>query len=486
MHLGRTASVTPLLASLLLATPAMPQAGAAKVPITTSSEEARQLYVQGRDFVEKLRMADGYPLFEKAVAKDPGFALGYFGLASAAPTNQTFFNALRQAVALAGKVSEGERLMILGLDAGVNGNPEGQRTMYTLLVEKFPGDERALTLLGNFYFAQQKYPAAIEHLAHAVKIAPQYTAAYNQLGYAYRFEGKYAEAEKTFQKYIEVLPGDPNPHDSYAELLMKLGRFEESIASYRKALEVDPTFTASLVGIANDQMFLGQGDEARKTLRQLTAISRNDGEARQALFWTAQSYVLEGRYPEAVKAVQEERAIAERSGDFGAQSQDTILIGNIWLKAGKTDTAASSFAEAVTLMGKASVPPEVKEANRRNSLFNGARVTLARGDLKGARAQAAEFARQVEVKRIPFEIWQVHELNGMIAIAGKDYELALTELGKSTDQNPRVLYLTAVALQGKGDRERARAAAKAAADFNALNGLYAFVRPEAKRMLAGS
>jgi tetratricopeptide (TPR) repeat protein len=74
---------------------------------------------------------------------------------------------------------------------------------------------------------------------------------------------------------------------------MKVGRFDESIASYRKALEVDPTFIASLIGIANDQMFQGKGDEARKTLRQLTSVARNDGERRQALFWTAQSYVID-------------------------------------------------------------------------------------------------------------------------------------------------------------------------------------------------
>jgi len=484
MRFGSTA--TPLLASLLLAGTALAETGTGKVPITTSSEEARQLYIQGRDLIEKLRAADAYPILEKAVAKDPGFALAYLQLANAAPTNQTFFNALKQAVALAGKVSDGERLMILGLDAGVNSNPEGQRKMYTELVEKFPNDERAITLLGNFYFAQQKYPLAIQYLSRAVEIAPSYTQSYNQLGYAYRFEGKYPEAEKAFKKYIEVLPGDPNPYDSYAEFLMKMGRFDESIASYRKALEVDPTFIASLIGIANDQMFQGKSGEARKTLAQLTAVARNDGERRQALFWTAQSYIIEGRYADAVKAVQEETKIAVKSGDFGAQSGDSTLIGNIQLKAGQPDAAAASFAEAVTLMGKAAVPAEVKEANKRNSLFNTARVAIAKGDLKGAQAQATEYQKLVEAKKIPFELWQAHELNGMIAIAGKNYEVALVELGKATTQNPRVLYLTAVALQGKGDVARARASAQAVTDFNALDPRYAFVRPDAQKMLVGS
>ncbi len=484
----RRSSLPAVLSVCFLVLPLLAAAatGTDKIPITTSSEESRQLYLQGRDANEKLRAADAYVLFEKAVAKDPKFALGYLGLANAAPTNKAFFAAVKQAVALADNASVGEQLMIRALQAGVNGDVEGQRRMYTELVAKYPADERALNLLGNFYFGLQQYPTAIEYLTKATVISPTFTTPYNQLGYAYRFEGKYPEAEKTFKKYIELLPADPNPYDSYAEFLMKVGRFDESIASYRKALEVDPTFVASLIGIANDQMFQGKAEEARKTLQQLTSIARNDGERRQALFWTAQTYILEGRTADAVRTVGEERAIAQKSGDLSAESGDANFIGNIQLHAGNLDAAAASFTEATVLMDKANVPAEVKEANRRNSLFNTARVALKRGDMKTAQAQAAQYQALVDVKKRPFEVWQVHELLGMVAISGRQYEVALTELSKSNAQDPRVLYLTAVALQGKGDTQRARTAAQAVAEFNSLSGNYAYVRPAAQKMLAGS
>ena len=476
------------LSFCLLALPMVAVAATSEgqIPITTSSEEARQLYLQGRDATDKLRVTDGYALFEKAVAKDPNFALAYFGLATSAPTNQTFFAAVKRAVELSDKVSEGERLMIRGLQAGVAGDPAGQRRMYSELVEKYPTDARALTLIGNYYFAIQDNPTAIKYLNRAVELDPSYTTPYNQLGYAYRFEGRYPEAEKTFKHYIEVLPGDPNPYDSYAEFLMKVGRFEESIASYRKALEVDPNFVSSLIGIAHDQMFQGKGDEARKTLRQMASQGRNDGERRQALFWTAQSYVLEGRTADAVRTVGEERAIAHKSGDTSSESNDATLIGNIQLHAGNLDAAAASFAEAAALMQKAAVPAEVKEANRRNNLFNTARVALKRGDLKTARAQAALYRAQVDVKKVPFEVKLVHELAGMVALAEHQYDTALTELAQANEQSPRVLYLTATALQGKGDMQKARTTAQAVADFNALDANYAFVRPAAQKMLAGS
>src|SRR5262245_33112372 len=52
------------------------QAAAPKeVAITTGSEEARKLYLQGRDLVEKIRFTDGNKYFHQAVEKDPDFAL---------------------------------------------------------------------------------------------------------------------------------------------------------------------------------------------------------------------------------------------------------------------------------------------------------------------------------------------------------------------------------------------------------------------------
>src|SRR5262249_59788952 len=124
------------------------------------------------------------------------------------------------------------------------------------------------TQLGIIAFARQDYDGAIRSLSRATELDPKFTLPYNQLGYAYRAQGKNAEAEKTFKKYAELLPEDPNPHDSYAELLMRMGRFDESIAEYRKALAIDPYFQSAYVGIANNQIFAGKGDEARATLKQ--------------------------------------------------------------------------------------------------------------------------------------------------------------------------------------------------------------------------
>ena len=175
-----------------------------KIPITTSSEEARRLYLEGRDLSEKLRITDSRKLFEQAAAKDKTFALAHVGLANTAGTAKEFFVAVNQAVALAGKVSEPERLIILGLEAGAKGEVARQKESYTKLTQAYPKDERGFNLLGGYYFGQQDYPAAVDAYKKATAINPSFSQPYNQLGYAYRFMEKYPEAEAAFKKYVEL------------------------------------------------------------------------------------------------------------------------------------------------------------------------------------------------------------------------------------------------------------------------------------------
>ena len=70
--------------------------------------------------------------------------------------------------------------------------------------------------------------------------------------------------KNAFKKYIELIPDDPNPYDSYAELLMKIGRYDESIENYKKALSINPQFVFSFVGIATNLNLKGEYSAARE------------------------------------------------------------------------------------------------------------------------------------------------------------------------------------------------------------------------------
>jgi hypothetical protein len=62
---------------------------AAEIPITTTSDEARDLFVEGRRLSESLRALDARPLLLEAVEKDPTFASAYLLLANTAPPSNS-------------------------------------------------------------------------------------------------------------------------------------------------------------------------------------------------------------------------------------------------------------------------------------------------------------------------------------------------------------------------------------------------------------
>jgi tetratricopeptide (TPR) repeat protein len=477
--------------ALALAAPRAPAAreakeGKGKIPVTTRSEEARAQYLEGRAAFEQLRITDAREHYRRAVEADPGFALAHLALAQSAATAQEFFDGVAVAVRHAGTASEGERRQILFADANVRGDVAAQREHATRLVALFPGDERAQSLLGGFHFGRQEYEAAVAAYRKAIAVNPRHAFAYNQLGYAYRFLERYPEAEQAFRKYVELIPGEPNPYDSQAELLLRMGRFDEAIAAYEKALAIDPRFVASYVGIASAHVFAGRGEEARATLQKLRGVARNDGELRQAEFWTAVSWLHEGATDRALEAMRAEYAIAERSGDAANMAQDVITMGQILLHAGQHDRALAEFERAVAIAEAGKVPPEVKENVRRNHLFFAAWTAIARGDLATGRARAEAYRAEALKKAIPFEVRRTHELAGQLALAGKDGARAVTELRAANQQDPYVLTLLARAYQASGDAKKARATWKKAAEWNQLSFPYAFVRAEARRAIAAS
>src|ERR1051325_11174001 len=84
------------------ASPAAPADGG-KIPVTTSSEEARKEFLQGRDMAERLLAQDSLQHFDQAIPLDPNFASAELGRANASPTAKDFFDHLNKAVSLAGK-----------------------------------------------------------------------------------------------------------------------------------------------------------------------------------------------------------------------------------------------------------------------------------------------------------------------------------------------------------------------------------------------
>jgi tetratricopeptide (TPR) repeat protein len=458
-------------------------ASSAKVPITSTSEEAKALYSKGRDLTEQLRNQEARKLFEQAVAKDSTFALAHYNLALTSATPKEFFEHVKHAVAFADKASEGERLLILGLQANANADQPKALQYAEELVAKYPQDERAHLNLGNAYGARQQNDKAIAEYQKAIQINPNYSIAHNALGYAYRAVDNNAEAEKAFKKYVELVPNDPNPYDSYAELLMKLGRFDESIEQYRKALSVDPHFSSSHVGIAANLMFQGKPDAAVAEGQKLYDAAQDDGDRRTALFTQAIVYADAGKTAQALQRIEQIDGLAKKAADTAAMSFNAITMGDVLLEAGRAAEARTRYDKAMALVNQSSLSAEVKEDVRLGDHYNKARVALATNDLATATSEAGEYLKGAESKQNDFRTRQAHGVNGMIANREKRYDDAIAELGKSNPQDPYVIYQTALAYQGKGDAAKAKQLAQQAANANILPTFnYAFVRTKAKKL----
>jgi len=449
------------------------------LPLTTSSAAARRAYLKGRDLTEEFHRTEGREYYLSAIHKDRSFALAYLGLATTATTAAEMFAQLEKAAALVDSVSRGEQLVILAMQARVNLELEQEQQLLEELVTLYPRDERAWLRLGTYYYGKQEFPTAIEYFRKAIQINPDFPPPYNLLGYSLRFVEDFPAAEQAFKHYIELLPSEPNPYDSYAELLMKLGRFEESIATYKKALELDINFMPSYVGIGMNHVFLGDPDQAQNAFTTLRFIARTNEEKRQAHTWATMAYLHDGKVEQALAEVQLRYEVAESSRDLVSMAVDLHLMGDILLESGTPDVALLKFKESVTTMAGSNATDPIKQGAERTFLYDQSRVALAHDQVELAESFASSYLKQASEQETPFDQWRAHELFGQIRLSRGKYKQAIAELDQANLQDPRVQFLRAQAFEGLGELEPARQAYASVAEFNGLNIGYAFIRRKA-------
>ena len=115
-------------------------------------------------------------------------------------------------------------------------------------------------------------------------------------------------------------------------------------------------------------------------------------------------------------------------------------------------------------------------------MFHLFRVALNQKDLKRAHDLAAEFQKKIAAEQNQFQIFLLHQINGSIALAEKNFDQAISELEQSNLQDPYNLYRLGLAYQGKGNAAKGTELFMRAANFNGLNNLNgALIRARAKQ-----
>ena len=462
----------------------------AKVPITTSSEEALESYLAGRALLEDLHFTEARPHFEQAVEFDPEFAMAYVQLANSAQTAAQFFTAVGNADAFARGASEGEQLIIKALIEGSRNDPVRQVAALTELLGLHPDDERVHNQLGNFYSnrlgafsGQSDFERAVRHYKKAVAINPAFATAYNSMGYAHRFNNDLASARGAFEKYVELIPDEANPYDSYAELLMEMGQYDESIENYRKSLSIDRNFAASYAGISINESLRGDSDSALEAAAQMLSVARTSGEKQTAMFRKVTSHLFAGDTQAALSASEEMYALAEADSNDAAMGGIREYMGDIMLAEGDGTKALAFFESALDHRQKADINDANKAQAKRTHLFKTAIVAIVNDDVEMAADLAAKYKNAAEENGTSFERRRIHEHAGYIAIMKDDNATAMAELALANDLDPIVLYWCAVAHKNAGNNEKAREFAERAVNRNTISANLPFFREEAMAML---
>lgn len=471
----------PLLLAALLLLAGPSSTTSQKIPITTTSEEARREYLAGRTLVENLRNTDAIEHFRKATALDPSFALAHLGLSNVAPTATEFQTERALAVKYLDKASEGEQLLIRAAEAGAAARPLEARKDLERLTQLYPADARAQFQLGLNYMASQDWPHAIESLSRAITIEPEYAAPYNQRGYAHRFSGDFKRAEEDFKNYIKRLPTDPNPYDSYAELLLATGRYNESIGEYKRALDVRATFLPSRIGVISNLTYLGRHRDAIGAVDDYLKASRNIAERNGGYYQAAAVYVDQDQYGKAMAEIDKSLAANKAAKDHAAASFDAGTLSRINLEKGDLAEADRWEHQSEEMIAAANQPPDVRQATELGFRYNRALILINHGKLDAARQEIAKHRAEVTARQFAFGIRQANELDGILALAEKRWDDAAKSLQLANLQNPYNLYRLGLAYEGKNDLKQAKSYYDQTVQLNQLLNLnYAYVRNKAK------
>ncbi len=323
------------------------------LPVTTSSAKARGLFERAMVDYENLHLERANIGWRAAAKADPEFALAYAWVAFNSRDPQEVSASRQRANTLATHVSPGERLMIQWITNVQEGNFIAGIAAMNDMLAMYPKDKRLLYVAGNWLMAENGNDQAQKLFQRALAIDKDYPAALNDLAYAYARNRQFAKAFGAMDRYVDLLPKEPNPHDSYGELLRMSGNFEDALEHYRAALKIDPDFVSSQLGLGDTYALMGKQEQARIEYDKAIQQAQNPADHLDYTMQKALTLVREGKYADADKvfaAVAETgRAQGLALGEAQAhrrmaeyQSDDAIALKHL-------DAADTALRESKTM-----------------------------------------------------------------------------------------------------------------------------------------
>ena len=403
--------------------------------VTTVSMEAYQLLLKGQEDFERFYHDEARMSFEKAVEKDPNFALPYFYLAQ---VHKSLADAPKAAAAMdkfkkLSKASPGkgkDALYVAALSDFVEGDWDGYRRGLDEIIRTDPRDKRAHAELAWFLRNHGKFDEAIAEFEKALEIDPDFGYALNLMAYTLAETGKFDRAFATFERYAAAYPGEANPLDSMGDLHFKLGGFDKARAMYRKALAIRPDF-ASIWKLAYLQAMDGDYETALRLTDDQIARARTDGMKVDGRQWKGLYLSVTGRFDEALAELEEAWKLAQASGNTGLA--DMVLRDALWIcyDWGRFDLFRQ-YRER-RLAYRAETKQGTATLNKIYELLYAGLYDVATGDVAAARTKLegiAALAGEEGEKEKSYRMMAANQLGREVLLAEGAYDKAVALFGE--------------------------------------------------------
>ncbi len=275
------------------------------LPVTTSSPQALALYEKGMQDYENLYLERCNDDWRAAVKADPNLALAWAWIAFNGSDPKEVSAAREKAKELAPKLTPGEQLMVSWIVKVQEGDALGGISAMNDMLEMYPKDKHLFYLAGNWLMGEEGADQAQKMMEKALAIDQDFPAALNDLAYSYARNREFDKAFAAMDRYVALLPREPNPHDSYGELKRMAGDFDGSLQHYRAALQIDPDFVTSQVGLGDTYALMGSQEKARVEYDKAIRFAHNEADRLTYQMQKAMTWVRDGNFAEADRSFQE-------------------------------------------------------------------------------------------------------------------------------------------------------------------------------------
>jgi tetratricopeptide (TPR) repeat protein len=480
-----------ILFSVLFQNCTQPEKVVADFEWTTSSEDARALFLEGLKLVDVNDNTSSRDYFNQAIELDPDFAMAYIFRSFSSGSNEEFVNDTKKGMSLAEKCTEGEKKLIAVSETYLTNENDKRLSLLKEMTTMFPESARAWLNLGFAFEGRDERLDARNAFQKSIELDPNWVGGYVGLGTSYLFNSPtdFEKAKTNLSKAVDLDPKIGFSQINLGDAHRAMDNLDEAKNCYSKAMELNPKDFVAYSKRGHVNTFLGNMEEARKDFAASDKI--NPYGLNQ---FSAYTYLYAGD-PDASLAALEKQAQQYDSLDL----DDSRKLGGKWgcvnsciliaLHHNKPDHFAKLKPLRTELDAASTASLDSEDAQRQRDSRNARHDALEAamlGDFQTAVAKAEEVKTLQSVNMTPTSLYGYNFIMGYIHHRQANYDMAVTHFSKGNPNWVYNKYYLAKSYEAAGQMDKAMPLYKEIAVYN-FNGVdYALIRNEVREKVSNS